>query len=51
MCLCIKVLPQAQNKSSFPQSQRKLNAKILRKRGKKLKNKNEQGQIKQADFT
>ena len=32
MRLCVKVLPQAQKKSSFPQSENKLNAMIVRKR-------------------
>ena len=33
---CIKVLPQAQNKSLFPQSRNQLNAVILRERSKKI---------------
>ena len=37
MCLCIKILPQTQNKFSFPQSQNKLNTIILRKKEKIIK--------------
>ena len=38
MGLCINVLPQAQNKFSFPHSQNKLNAIMLRERGKEKTN-------------
>ena len=55
MCLCIKILPQTQNKFSFPQSQNKLNTIILRKKEKiikkeKEKKENELDQIKSSWF-